>query len=61
VLAEVRELEAWLLTLLSAPIPVPGKTRVLLEVAIIYLIYRISSNKRTCPSIFSTMFFGKHC
>uniref|UniRef100_A0A023FEI1 Putative mapk-activating protein denn n=1 Tax=Amblyomma cajennense TaxID=34607 RepID=A0A023FEI1_AMBCJ len=33
VLHEVREIETWMLKLLSAPVPVPGKTRV--EVAIL--------------------------
>uniref|UniRef100_A0A914WGL6 MAP kinase-activating death domain protein n=1 Tax=Plectus sambesii TaxID=2011161 RepID=A0A914WGL6_9BILA len=31
VMHEIREIETWILTLLSAPVPVPGKTRVELE------------------------------
>ena len=33
VMHEVREIETWILRLLSAPVPVPGKTRV--EVSIV--------------------------
>ena len=33
VVHEVREIETWILRLLSAPVPVPGKTRV--EVGIV--------------------------
>ena len=29
---ELRQLETWLFTLLSSPVPVPGKTKLLLEV-----------------------------
>lgn len=32
ILHDVREIEAWILRLLSAPVPVPGKTRVHLAV-----------------------------
>lgn len=32
VLHDVKEIETWILRLLSAPVPVPGKTRVELEV-----------------------------
>lgn len=34
VMHEVREIETWILRLLSAPVPVPGKTRI--EVRLIY-------------------------
>ena len=34
VMHDVREIETWILRLLSAPVPVPGKTRV--EVGILY-------------------------
>lgn len=36
ILHDVREIETWILRLLSAPVPVPGKTRV--EVSINYWI-----------------------
>ena len=32
VLHEIREIETWIARLLSAPVPVPGKTKVQLEV-----------------------------
>jgi hypothetical protein len=32
VMHDVREIETWILRLLSAPVPVPGKTRVELEI-----------------------------
>jgi len=32
VMQELRQLETWLFTLLSSPVPVPGNTKLLLEV-----------------------------
>jgi hypothetical protein len=34
VMQEIRQIETWILTLLSSPVPVPGKTKVALEVII---------------------------
>jgi hypothetical protein len=34
---EVKQLEIWLFTMLSSPVPIPGKTKLLLEVKIEYL------------------------
>lgn len=39
VMHEVREIETWILRLLSAPVPVPGKTRV--EVRVLLICYLI--------------------
>ena len=37
VMHEVREIETWILRLLSAPVPVPGKTRVEVRTCLLFL------------------------
>lgn len=41
VLHDVREIETWILRLLSAPVPVPGKTRVEVSTVKIYYTYKL--------------------
>lgn len=33
VMDEIRQIETWILMLLSSPVPVPGKTKVVIEVS----------------------------
>lgn len=35
---EMKEIETWILMLLSSPVPVPGKTKVQLEVIVLCLL-----------------------
>lgn len=62
VMHEVKEIETWVLRLLSAPVPVPGKTRVEVGVHLIYMAgfwgWILPPKKNMGPPIYFSMYFS---